>query len=134
MPSDEVLLNFGDVFAYRGEDYVYLAESPENGITYAARILNSEHSRELNNIHERQQSSPNYNLDSLVYSFVVLSSAEYRDQLAWFRGTGTDGTRATQPHTALENDDLKKIKDEILTGPLPEDLKEKIRLTTSPGL
>jgi hypothetical protein len=55
MDNSGLLLNFGDIFTYNGNEYVYLAASPENNIDYAARILSPDHSHKLNDLYERMQ-------------------------------------------------------------------------------
>ncbi|HKX72943.1 MAG TPA: hypothetical protein VJM32_02945 [Candidatus Saccharimonadales bacterium] len=128
--SNGVLVNFGDVFTYEEQDFVYLGESVEKKIVYAARILDDKQSFALKKFSEDAQYKHSYNPDSMLYSFVTLETQDFKDKLAWFKDTGRDGTKPTRPHCTLEANDLTKIKQEILTGPLPQELKEIVEKTT----
>lgn len=62
--SQSIIMNFGDVFTYLEESFVFLAESPKHKIIYAARILNPIKSKELIKFCGTQQYKPSYNQKS----------------------------------------------------------------------
>lgn len=130
MSENGVLVNFGDVFNYNNDEFVYLAENAEKKIVYAARILNEPNTETLLNHYQKIEYKPSTAHNSLVFSFVVLDTEAFRNRVAWFKDTGRDGSRVSKPYQALNESDLDKIKREILEGPFPEDLKEKIQKTT----
>ena len=125
--QSDILLSFGDVFSFGGENFVFLVESPAKKIVYAARIFDLDKSRMYREFCEQQQYKPNYRQNSTIYSIVILSTDEYRDCIAWLHETQYDNTHLGHPHARLNDEDLMKIKDEILNGEnFYPDLKERL--------
>jgi hypothetical protein len=105
---------FGDLFEYNGKEYIFLAETEE--ILYAARILNPEQSKLLNNRYEvvvKKNSPVEHNS---AYSFVILQTKELKERAASFYQTGNerfDGFFYNPLNIALDHSDIKDILEEI---------------------
>jgi hypothetical protein len=121
---------FGDVFRYRGEEYVYFAESPEDGLIFAGKVLDTSDSTQLVSMQERHQTKGKDTHKAPVYSYVVLSTDEFAKR-AVLCAAGVDASKQlSYPHATLESEDRDAIKEEILSGPAPAKLKKLIELLT----
>jgi hypothetical protein len=121
---------FGDVFRYRGEEYVYFAESPEDGLIFAGKVLDSTSTGQLVALEERYQSKGKETHKTPVYSYIVLSTEEFAKR-AVLCAAGVDASKQlSYPHATLEEDDRAAVKAEILSGPAPAKLKSLVELLT----
>lgn len=107
---------FGTVFSYNGNDYIYLVSDEDQH--YAAMILNLPKSKMLNEAYTRKlRSNPKSSvLDGLIYSFVILETKELRNRIASFLHTGherLDSLLFTTLNITLSQKDLKALKEEI---------------------
>lgn len=121
---------FGDVFSYLGDEYVYFAESPEDDVVFAGRILDVTSTNRLIGM-EKDRQARNIQVHATpVYSYVVLSTAEFKKR-AVLCAYGIDGAKQrSSPHATLDEDDKARIKEEILSGPAPARLQSLLRLLT----
>ncbi|MBU1071506.1 hypothetical protein KKG65_03825 [Patescibacteria group bacterium] len=129
MPTS-TMVSFGDVFNYQGDNYVFLADSPEKKIVYAARILDHQASKKLQKLHDRYEFKSNYVPDSMTWAFVVLKTKDFQDCVAWLNNPGHDNSHLCAAHSKLDEDDLIELKKQVLERNLPPDLKEKLKQTT----
>lgn len=121
---------FGDVFRYRGEEYVYFAESATQDIIFAGKILDLPFTDRLLLIEQSRQTKNTPTHRTPVFSYVVLSTEEF-DRRAVLCAEGVDGVhRVGLPHARLSEDDIQSIREEILSGPAPKKLQELISLLT----
>lgn len=107
---------FGDVFVYNEKEYIYLAETED--ILYAARILNLENSRLLNNGYQSAVRRNNPVVEGPLYSFVILQTKELKERAASFFNTGNDKFDSytfIPLKIQLSKKDLEGIKEEITT-------------------
>lgn len=107
-------LTFGDVFEYNEKEWIYLAETED--ILYAARILNVEKSRALNNAFNNALRKNSPAIEGPIYSFVILQTKELRERAAHFANTGNDrfdNLIFTPLNIKLAKEDLREIKNEI---------------------
>lgn len=105
---------FGDVFQYGDNEYIFLADTED--VTYAARILNKELTKQLIKGTEAAVRRNSRVIDSLIYSFVELQTQELKERAAHFLMTGKDkfdGSIYTPLNIVLCEEDLKAIKEEI---------------------
>jgi len=126
---NNIMLKFGSVFRYKEKEFVYLAQT--NEILYSALILNSEMSKILKKRGEElcQKGSPQVKrtLSNLLYCYVELRTEDFKDRLAHFAKTDENSLTecsSLSPIGQLIEEDLKQIKIEIESGPLPSALKE----------
>ena len=122
------ILNFGDVFKYRNEYFVFLASTPENTY-YAAKIISKDQTQILKRATSNLGTTRSYRLDNIVYCFVELATNEFREQAAHFK-TATDGGSYLFDEIVgtLDSIDLSNIKKEILEArALPELLKKLVK-------
>lgn len=123
------MLNFGDTFRHREKEFVYLAQTAD--ILYAALILNQEESEDLNRLQKRIKdgSKTGTMLSNKLYCFVTLTTKEFESRAAHLGNTQQDESTTNEcvslnPTGKLNSPDLKQIKKEIETGPVPLALKE----------
>ncbi|KKT35516.1 MAG: hypothetical protein UW24_C0007G0006 [Parcubacteria group bacterium GW2011_GWA2_44_12] len=123
-----MLVKFGDVFKYKSEKYVYLARTED--VLYATKILSLELSRELHNVYENECKKDHKRSvleNKPLYCFVTLNTKAFKDRIAHIGTTkGMDDSLFFDIADSLNSEDLKAIKEEILTGPLPKMLKELV--------
>ena len=126
------ILRFGSGFEYRERNYVYLTHTEE--IIYSALILDSPMSDMFKDKFKRlciKKSSPEIAklLSSKVYCFVELRTEEFKNRVAHFAKTQGDVSSdyLPSPIGQLDKEDLKQIKKEIEDGPVPLELKDKIK-------
>lgn len=121
---------FGDVFRYRGDEYVYFAESPEEGLVFAGKILDVGTTNQLQALQARQEKAGKPTHNTPAFSFVVLSSAEFDKRAVLCALEIEAAKQLSYPHASLTNDDVARIKEEILTGVAPKRLQELVQLLT----
>ena len=125
---NNIMLKFGSIFRHKEKEFVYLAQTSE--ILYSALILNAEMSEMLKKRCEGlcQKSSPQVTkiLSDSVYCYVELRTEDFKNRLAHFAKTGenTSNECFPMPIGQLNKEDLKEIKKEIETGPVPLELRE----------
>lgn len=122
-----LIITFGDIFRYREEEFVYLAQNGE--IVYAAKILDKEKADQilrLDKLKTRNEKIKN----NVLYSFVILSTDEFRDRMAHFYNTDKNNIEPSFDIIGLLNKkDMKEVKNEILykNSAVPIKLKEMIK-------
>jgi len=122
-----LIITFGDIFRYKEEDYVYLAQNSE--IIYAAKILDEEKANQILKLEERRIRSPKMQ-NHVLYSFVILSTNEFKNRMAHFNRTDENNISASFDIVGLLNrEDMIKVKEEILNenSAVPIELKEMIK-------
>jgi hypothetical protein len=121
-------MNFGEVFRYREQLYVYLVQKDD--ITYAAKIIPKEITDKLvkrRDIKGRDSQSRIQN--QTLFCFVVLSTESFRDQSAHYGAPQmeTEGIDVAQPVSVLNDDDIENLKREIKEDTATyKDLRETI--------
>ena len=131
--SDDIVLKFGSVFRHKEKDYVYLTHTEET--LYSALVLNSELSDRLKKRCEeivKTKSSPKTSelLSRPSYFFVELRTEEFKERVAHLYNTDQnpiDACLSLSPIEKLIKEDLNRIKEEIINGPTPLELKEKLK-------
>ena len=124
------MLKFGSTFKHKEKDYVYLAHTEE--ILYSALILDIQMSEMVKKMFEnlcKNKSSSEISelLNRKAYCFVELRTEDVKSRLAHFAKTDeniTSECSSLSPIGELNNEDLKQIKKEIESGPVPLRLKE----------
>ena len=124
------MLKFGSTFKHREKDYVYLAHTDE--ILYSALILDIQMSEMVKSMWEnlcKHKGTPEISELSKrkTYCFVELRTEDVKNRVAYFAKTDENTTGeclALLPMGQLNNEDLKQIKKEIESGPVPLALKE----------
>lgn len=127
-----LIMNFGDVFSFCDELFVFLAEAASKKIVYAIKIHDQESSRNWVSNIKRLENNPNLNLNNPALTFVVLNTTQMnlKDCIVRFHPYERDSHLIGKPTVQLDGVDLDKIKKEILDGNFPDELKEKLSLTT----
>ncbi len=118
-----LIVKFGDIFRYREEEYLYLAQNGE--IIYAAKILDENKSDQLIKFSEKRRNHWN-----VLYSFVILSTDEFKGRIAHFKDTDKNSIESYfDVIGSLNKKDLREIKQEILNknSAVPIKLKEMIK-------
>lgn len=124
------MIKFGDVFIFNEEEYIFLARTAN--VIYSAKILEIEKTKEIER--EADRVSRNHKeqhklKDNILYCYVVLTTKEFKDQAAHC------GMAGRQPGIEIESletvvickEDLKAIKEEIIKGPVNEELKKRVK-------
>lgn len=75
------LLEFGDVFEYEGEEYIFLVGKTD--VVYVAKILGTELSIQLSKECSRRITR-NVKIERPLYCFVVLTTEELKNRVAHF--------------------------------------------------
>lgn len=126
------ILTFGDIFFYSpdGEEYVYLALG-ESGTIYAARILGVLKSNVITKSREEAvvKNGEKRTREKPVYCFVQLQTEGYTKRVAHLNRPGEDKNQEailTAPGDVICYEDMISIRDEILSGPVPLELKEQV--------
>jgi len=122
-----LIITFGDIFRYREEEYVYLAQNGE--VVYAAKILDEEKAEQILRLDKLKTRNDKIK-NNVLYSFVILSTDEFKDRMAHFYNTDKNNIEPSFDIVGLLNkDDMKKVKEEILykNSAVPIKLKELIK-------
>ena len=125
------MLTFGDVVRIKEEEYVYLAATDE--IIYSAKILGHQETTKINNLYIKKQSSGALVdvrvANSPLYCFVILTTREFEKRMAHFHQPGRDFQAELERLILgkLNEGDMKEIKQTILSGPVPMELKELVK-------
>lgn len=124
------MLTFGDIFFYQNDDYVYLAMS-DNGIIYAARILSANHSSQMIRARDAAISKDGERRtgEKVVYCFVQLKTDGYSDRVAHLNQSDSQKNQHSMlrtPGQAVCSEDMISLRDEILQGPVPVELKNQV--------
>ncbi len=122
-------MKFGDIVKFKNWECVYLMETPE--IIYLARILDEEISKSL--IAQRQKiftqgsKSMGYKQGMLKWSFVELSTAEYKERIAHYGQPDFDPEDIIDHISVLNVEDQKVLQTEIKNDPnVAKKLREHI--------
>ncbi len=108
------LFAFGDLFRYKNNEYIYLAETED--VLFAARILSFDQSKTLTKYYEAAIKKNSGAVDGPVYSFVMLETKDLLKRAAYFRDTGNERFESylfTPINIKLSKKDLLEIKNEI---------------------
>jgi|GEM_PF-2336301 hypothetical protein len=114
------LATFGSVFKYKENYFVYFTMTPEGDRVFAAKILDSDLTSDLQRMSRRYEKLPAHPMSgSLTLCFVILSTAEFKGQAATFVGTGDhvspqDGPAFTFTGKSLDEEDIKELRKTIL--------------------
>ncbi len=129
MASKSQSFAFGDIFEYNSEEYIFLAETED--VTFAARILNKELSRDFIDRRETVERKNSYRIDNLVYSFVVLKTPQLQGRVAHLYGSDRNvakGVFYTSLNISLLKEDLKQLQEEITQKKcVSERLKKEVK-------
>lgn len=121
------MLDFGSIFRYKESYYVYLLQRGD--LTFAARIIDSEKTKDLIRHRDARSKSPkNHTADQPLYCFVVLTTSDFEDQAAHYGRPEIqiDGG-AFEVISRLNEVDLEALKEEIRTdGAVNTSLKNGI--------
>ena len=120
---------FGDIFKYEGREYIFLVQT--DSITYAARILETTDSKNIDRLYEKRVASNSVLEKNILYCYVKLETAQFKDRIAHFKNTGQDDFRLSiekLPYS-LDAKDKKQIKEEVLRkdNPVNIGLKELVK-------
>ena len=106
---------FGDIFSYRGDEYIFLANTSEQ--LFAAKILNKELTQEIVSAYKRALKSGSPARErALVFCYVELKTEDFRGQIASLAKTeNTDfDILSNKSSYTLCREDLQALKKEIL--------------------
>ncbi len=122
-------VKFGDVFRYKEDDYVYLAQTDE--MLYAAKILNNFETKAVNDLYEKRARDPrnsNRIENHRLFCFVVLRTEDFRGRIASLGKTDNPSISVEILKTSLNKEDLKVIHEMIVSpaSPVPRLLKELV--------
>ena len=118
---DPIFLDFGDVFLIGDQDYVYLGSTIDT--VYAALILSQSHTRMLEDLVTRKVRQGESVADNAVLCHVVLTTEQFDSRAVFLGNPSASAGKRNRMHTQLNEDDLKQLKEEILTGPTAPVLK-----------
>jgi hypothetical protein len=125
------ILTFGDVFTFCDETLIFLTDSISTKTVYAVKILDQEKSRQALMLRDKYEYLSIKNEKYTAFTLVVLSTKEFQDCVVRIDQPARDASLVGRPpYKRLNEEDCKKIKEEILNGSYPPDLKEKLSLTT----
>lgn len=125
------MITFGEVLQFKGSEYVYLAATEE--IIYLARILNSSEGDTINSLYLKKLSGGAMSkvrvADSPLYCFVILTTEEFKNRMAHLHKSGYDFGPFSPMECMgrLNEKDLKEIKETIISGPVPLELKDLVK-------
>ena len=124
-------MTFGHIFRHNEIEYVFLTEVDD--ITYAARILNKETSIKIEQFADsacKNGAKSHLVNKKPLFCYVKLTTEEVKDRLAHV-GRAEDKDSKDfgfdEIGCLLNNTDLKRIKEEILDGPVDLLLKEGVK-------
>jgi len=121
-------LIFGDIFAFNGQEYIFLART-EN-ITYAAEILDIERSNKLETFVNSQIYKGKDIVKGPIYCYVKLMTKDFKDRCAHLHNSGknNNGLYFEKLNIQIETSDLKNILTEILESKFVAiELKDLVR-------
>lgn len=125
MPGE--FFTLGDVFRHKENEYVYLVGDDE--ITYAALICSPTHSEQLQKMFLNKNKNgalvDRIN-QSTTYYFVILETVEYKDRAAHFGKPENEARADVQKISRLSEEDVERLKSEILSSGAPQKLKDLI--------
>lgn len=122
---------YGDIFRINEIDYIFLA-STEDDTVYAAKILDTEKSIQVDNFCTRSACSPNSEkiARNILCCYVKLTTEGLNNKLAHLAEAQNALDIVTYCTTGIKinNDDRKVLKKEIIDPdtPLPKQLKDLI--------
>lgn len=106
------MLNFGSVFRYGENFYVYLMQTEDT--IYAAKILHKELTEDLVRSRNIKSRNPKNKVsEKPMYCFVVLSTQEFKGQAAHYGNPGMSPNIPIEGYSELNEADLKILKHEI---------------------
>lgn len=126
------MLTYGDVFFYSNEEYVYLAMS-DQGVIYAARILSAVHSDLILKGRDSaiKLEGETRASEKIVYCFVQLKTNGYSNRVAHLKESDSqknpNAMLVSKPGEVICLEDMLSLRDEILNGPVPVELKNQIK-------
>lgn len=126
-----LIVKFGNIFRYREDEYVYLAQNGQ--IVYAAKILGKENTDKVYGLYKRKingKSNTEKIKSNVLYSFVILTTDEFKDRMAHFSNTDKNNIEPSFDIIgSLNETDLKAVKHEILdkSSAVPLKLKDMIK-------
>ena len=108
------MINFGDVFRYNEELYVYLVQIDD--ITFAAKIISKEVTDAFVRLRDTKSKTPgNKTHERTSFCFVVLSSDEFRGQAAHYGRPQMPAeiSEKIQLVCTLNKEDIELLKSDI---------------------
>ncbi|HLD27027.1 MAG TPA: hypothetical protein VJB63_03665 [Patescibacteria group bacterium] len=122
----KISLNFGDIFRYKGNDYVFLAASERS--KYVAIILDKEFTKQLK-IRESKPSKIPLNQQRL-FCYIILETPEY-DGRACYHGNADSHNDIFDLYIdnlniELSKKDKEELKKDILIYPINAEIKELV--------
>lgn len=107
------MINFGDVFRFKEEMYVYLVQAGE--LTFAARILDRALTQQLIASRDKNAKNPHRRSEEkLMYCFAVLTTDDFREQAAHYGKPEMPTDATPEPVRRLCEADIEKLKIEIM--------------------
>lgn len=122
-----LIVTFGDIFRHKEQEFVYLAQNGD--VVYAAKILDEEKTNQILKLEKRRIRNAKIK-NHVLYSFVILSTDEFKNRMAHFNNTDKNNIEPTFDIIGLLNKkDMKEVKEEILykNSAVPIRLKELIK-------
>jgi len=123
-------VKFGDVFEFNEKYYIFLAKTEDT--IYVAQILSpidSDKVRKLCEAKLKQTKNSILLKSNPLYCYVVLRTEEFKERLAHLHQSQKNETDIIVEEVlcTLNEGDLKEIKEEILTGAVPLELRELVK-------
>ncbi|MEK7158888.1 MAG: hypothetical protein AAB575_02915 [Patescibacteria group bacterium] len=128
------MISTGSVIKFAEEEHYYVFLASINGLVYLAKILNAEKSamiiqmkQQLENSSGRGSLSAQSKLEDLAFCFVVLTSRQFKDQIAHCckHEKNIDDFSGIQEILKIDEADIKQIKEEIIgSNNYPKQLQE----------
>ena len=123
------MINFGNIFKYQDDFYVYLVQTGD--IIYAARIIDLEQTKALIKFRDRMAKNPTKMApDKPLYCFVVLCTDDFANQAAHYGKPEMSKDIVINPISMLNQHDLKNLSQEIINdkaaAPLLKEVVGKI--------
>ena len=125
------MLTFGDIFFYSNEEYVYLAMSGQ-GVIYAARILSNKDSEMFVQFRDGaiKKDGEQRTSEKIVFCFIQLKTEGYSKRVAHLNQSDSqknpNAILVGRPQEVLCEEDMLALRDEIINGPVPLDLKQQV--------
>jgi hypothetical protein len=119
------VLNFGEVFRFQGQEYVWTFETSE--LIYTFRILSQEHTTAFQRLSEQKAKQ---GMDGPLYAFALLTTEEVKGRAAHYAPPyEADIGWPIEVICELNTNDKDNLIKEILSSThVPDDLKNKLRL------
>jgi hypothetical protein len=129
------LIKFGDVFVYKGTEWVFLAKTEE--LLFAAQILDKEQTAQIDLLFNKLASKGSKIADQIkdkpLYCYVVLETEKFKRRAAHFK-TAISGKSTNDNELFFDKildplikSDLVNIKKQIINGPFSKLLKDIVR-------